>query len=295
MSFPAVIDNTMRKAFVECPQRFARRHVENLRPSAASSVDLVFGGAFAKGVEVARKRFYVEPCLVTELAIEEGIAAAVAEYGDFQPPAVSYKTKARLVGALRYYFEQWPLGADGLTPVDGGIEYMFNIELPLQHPDTEKPLQYAGRFDMLATDTNGRYYVVDEKTTSRLGDSWVAQWDLDAQMTGYIWAARFKTPAESEILAQVRGISILKNDYGHVEIPVVRSAWMIKRWYEQLFLDVLRMVECYQLGRWDFALGNACVPYGRACDYAMLCKSPNPERLIEGNYKIEVWNPLERV
>lgn len=189
---------------------------------------------------------------------------------------------------------------------------MFDFELPIVHPDTGINLRYAGRYDMLASDKNGRLYVVDEKTTSRLGDSWVSQWDLDTQMTGYIcsvkkayedeWVASTKGPREfemPEIMAQIRGISILKNDYGHAEIPIVRPQWMIDRWYMQLHADVSRFVRAYENAKgvgqqaYDMALhSNACSAYNRDCDYKQLCLSPNPERLVTGSYQTAIWNPL---
>jgi len=277
------------------------RHVRNIRPVSDESVDLRFGSAFATGVEITRKAFFQED-LPAKTAIEDGIEAALVAYGDFVAPDKSNKTAVRLVGALRYYFEQWPLGEDGLTPVAGGIECMFDIPLPLTHPDTGEPIRYAGRYDMLATGVNGRIYVVDEKTTSRLGNSWNAQWDLDAQMTGYIWSVLYgigyrvgkaAIAPDVEVMAQIRGVSILLRDYGHAEIPLVRPIWAIDRWYNQMLRDVRRMVDSYETGTWDAALySNACVAYQRPCDYTMLCTSPNPERHIEHNYQTVVWNPI---
>jgi hypothetical protein len=283
----------MRKAFIECPTRMMRRYVENLAPLEAR-VDLHFGACFAKGIEAARCCFYEEEGYDSHAAMEVGIEAAIQAYGDFVSPSTSYKTKARLVSAIRFYFEQWPLGEDGLEPVEDGIEKSFAITLPLFNPDTGANLLYAGRYDMLATDANGRYYVVDEKTASRLGDTWHLQWDMDSQITGYIWATHIQASEPIEVMAQIRAVAILKNDYGHAEVPITRNKWMLERWYRQMLRDVERMIASYQAGEWDMALGPACSSYNRVCEYAQLCKSPNPERLIEGNYKVVVWNPLER-
>lgn len=290
MTFPALIDNSMRKAFSECPMRFMRRYCENL-VVVQPNVDLHFGACFAKGLEIARVRFY-EIKEDAQIAIGFGIQAATDMCGNFQSPVGSNKTLPRLIGALRYYFEQWPLGEDGLEPVKDGIECSFTVPLPIMHPETGLPLQYGGRFDMLATDSNGRYYIVDEKTASKLGEAWYAQWDLDSQMSGYIWATKQKVDAE--VMAQIRGISILRNDYGHVEVPIVRTNWMLEEWQEQLLHDVERMIRCYKAKWFDKALNGQCVAYGRDCDYKKLCMSPSPERLIGGHYKVEVWNPLEK-
>jgi PD-(D/E)XK nuclease superfamily protein len=297
MNFPVVIDNSMRKTFVACPTKFMRKYAQNLKQVSENSVNLHFGKCFASGIEIARKVFW-EAGSTQQEAIEAGINATSTAWNNFQSPPMSNKTLPRLIGALRYYFEQWPLGEDGLTPVANGIECSFAIDLPIVHPQTGLPLKYAGRFDMLAADPNDRWYVVDEKTTSRLGDSWFMQWDMDAQMTGYIWAVKqgaISSLADDwEVMAQVRGLSILKNDYGHAEVNIVRSTHMIEQWHQQLLRDVRRMVESYKAGEWDKNLSNSCTEYARQCEYAMLCKSADPAHLIEGNFKEEVWNPLLR-
>lgn len=291
MSFPNVIDNTIRKAFVRCPMLMKRQFVDNLRSVNENSVDLHFGACFARGLEVTRKHFFEAPHYEALDAIQRGIEEAQRMWGNFQSPPLSNKTLPRLIGALRYYFEQWPLGEDGLTPVGDGIECSFAFDLPIMHPETGLPLKYCGRFDMLAVDANGRYYVVDEKTTGRLGDSWYLQWDMDSQMTGYIYSVK-REHTDVEVVAQVRGISILKNDYGHAEVPVVRSQHMLDQWYEQLLHDVQHMIVCWKSKWWDQSFSQACTDYGRACEFAMLCKSADPARLIAGNYKEVVWNPL---
>lgn len=297
MNFPDVIDNSMRKAYASCPTKFMHKYYENIVPVNARTVDLHFGACFARGIEVARKSFYCKNGYTSASRInpvENGISAAVYAWGNFQSPPMSNKTLPRLIGALRYYFMQWPFENEWLTPVEDGIECSFAIDLPIMHPITNLPIMFAGRFDMLATDKNGRYYVVDEKTASKLGDSWIMNWDLDAQMSGYIWAVKQSKIADIEIMGQVRGISILKNDYGHVEVPIVRSKYMIDQWHEQLLHDVEGMIRCWKAKWWDKNLSNACTEYAHACDYAILCKSADPTRLIEGNFKEEIWNPLVR-
>jgi hypothetical protein len=238
-----------------------------------------------------------------QVAIEAAVEAGCEFYGDFQAPDKSLKTKARLITALRYYYEQWPLDED-LPPAPGGIEMSFNVELPILHPDTGRPLRYVGRFDCLAQDVQiGRYYINDEKTASRLGDTWINQWDMDAQMTGYIWGVQQTLGRPAEIVAQIRAVSILKYECGHAQVEIVRPQWQVDRWYEQMLRDVRRMVETYErfgpgsrmnLDHVDMAMSNVCYEYARSCDFMKLCKSPNPERLIEGNYEVVHWNPLVR-
>lgn len=315
MPFPHVIDNTIRKALAICQQQAAYKHIDNIQPVGEVSVDLHFGRCFATGVEMARRWYFGTEPLSADSAIQAGMEAVTAAWGDYRLPSDSRspKTLSRLVQALTYYFQQWPLGEDGLTPVENGIEHGFNFEIPIAHPDDGVLLRYAGRPDMLAQDKNGRLHVVDEKTAGKFGDTWVSQWDLDTQMTGYIWGVQQQikanwhfagdtVPEMPEIVAQIRAVSIGSKEFGHVELPIVRPDWMIQRWYRQMLADVTHFKAAYEHSQrgtftcaYNLALhGNACTSYNRDCDYKMLCMSPNPERLVAGNYQTVVWDPLER-
>jgi hypothetical protein len=130
----------------------------------------------------------------------------------------------------------------------------------------------------------------DEKTTGKLGESWVSQWEMDSQMSGYAYAIKQINPT-AEVIAQIRGVSILKSEFGHIEANIVRKDWELERWHRQLVKDVQRMVLSYIKGEWDYALGNACNDYGRPCDFMMLCKSPNPKQRMDGNFVLNDWRP----
>jgi hypothetical protein len=293
MPFPAVIDNSIRKAFVSCPTKARYRHIENLIPIADAAIDLHFGGCFARGMELTRKAYWFEAANAVD-AINLGVAGANVMWGDYVAPPDHIKQKHRLEGALRFYFEQWPLGEDGFVPEPGGIECQFTFGLPFTHPDTGGPLLYAGRYDLRAFSENGTLFAVDEKTTKRLGDTWYSQWDLDAQMTGYIASIKKGRPT-NEIQALVRGVSILsKGAYGHAEVNIIRSDWQIEQWEKQLHRDVARMIDSYKAGEWDLNLSDSCNSYNRPCEYKPLCLTAHPERLIPSEYRVEIWNPLER-
>ena len=57
VTFPQAVDSTMLATFRSCPQKFFRQYVEHWKPKA-ESVHLVAGGAFAAGIEEARRAFY---------------------------------------------------------------------------------------------------------------------------------------------------------------------------------------------------------------------------------------------
>jgi hypothetical protein len=260
---------------------------------AAESVHLVAGRAFAAGLEAARRAFYIEH-LPPEEAIALGLGALWKEYGNWDPPEDEAKTAARMAGALEFYFHSYPLGADGAIPrLFGdrhGIEFSFIEPLPINHPETGDPILYSGRADMVA-EAFGGLFLYDEKTTSRLGPSWLTQWEHRSQFTSYCWGLRGHGIHPTGVV--VRGVSILKEKYGTEQVPTYRADWEVDRWLAQTVRDLRRMIECWKEGYWDYNLDTACSEYG-GCPLIRICKSPDPERWLPMYFHKRVWDPVTR-
>ena len=243
-------------------------------------------------MEQARRAFY-ERGLAGEEAVALGLAALIQRYGDFECPPDSAKSLERTCGALEFYFERYPLGADGAQPLafpngKSGIEFSFAMPLDINHPVTGDPLLYTGRSDMIA-EMFGGVYIVDEKTTTSLGPSWAKQWDLRSQFTGYCWSAREMGFKPAGVV--VRGVSILKTKFDTQQVMTYRSDYEIDRWYEQTLRDIKRMIECWESGYWDYNLDHACAEYG-GCALQTICKSPSPEDWLPIYFHKRVWDPL---
>lgn len=289
--FPHAVDSTMLSTFRSCPQKMFRQYVEHWKPQA-ESVHLVAGGAFAKGIEVARRSFFEEQKSPSE-AEADGLHALITKYGDFECPPDSAKSLERTAGALEFYFANYPLGEDSANPItfpDGrrGIEFSFAEPLNIKHPTSGDPMIYTGRADMIA-DFGGGVYVFDEKTTSQLGQSWPRQWELRSQFTGYAWAAR--RIGIDVTGAIVRGVSILKTKYDTMQSLTDRPAWEVDRWEAQVHRDIARMIQCWEDGYWDYNLDHACAEYG-GCGLVRICKSENPETWLPMQFERRVWDPL---
>ena len=291
--FPVAIDSTMLGSFRSCPQKAFRQYVQHWKP-AAESVHLVAGGAFAEGIEVARRAYYERKASVSD-SVAEGLMALVTKYGDFECPADSAKSLERTAGALEFYFQNYPLDGSHAIPVSfsngqSGIEFSFAVPLPINHPVTGDPLLYTGRSDMIA-ESYGGIYIYDEKTTSSLGPSWAKQWDMRSQFTGYCWAARHYGIEAAGVV--VRGVSILKTKYDTQEVMTYRSPYEVDRWLDQTCRDIQRMIRCWEEGYWDFNLDHACSEYG-GCALQTVCKSNDPETWLNQYFTQRVWNPLAR-
>lgn len=291
--FPEFIDSTMIASFRSCPRKFYLEFLEHYKPRLPS-VHLHAGAAFAKGLEIAREAFYIDH-LPHEACVQAGVQALMESYGDFECPEDSPKSCSRMAGALVFYFDQYHMENDKAIPVTmpggaKGIEFSFAEPIDLVHPETGNPLLYVGRMDMLAQYA-GALYGEDDKTTSQLGASWSKQWDLRSQFTGYCWGAgRAGFPLQGFL---VRGVSILKTKYDTQQAITYRPQWMIDRWYDQLMLDVNRLIVAWQGGYYDYNLDHACNEYG-GCLFRRVCLSENPGPWLEQDYERRVWNPVER-
>lgn len=290
MPFPYFIDNTQRDAFVACPLKWKRSFIDNLAP-ITPSIHLHAGGCFAAALETTRRAYY-EDHKPEDHALALGLSRLIVGWGDPEFGSDEDKSLFRMIWAFDDYFREYPLHSDAVKPlmVDGraAVEFTFAIPLPVNNPDSGDPLVYTGRFDMLGVFQDS-IFVVDEKTSAMLGQSWGQQWDLKSQFTGYCAAAReYGYPVAGAI---IRGVGLLKNSTTFQPVLQYRPDWQIDRWWIQMIRDVKRMVAAYTSGEYDAALSEPCSQYG-GCAFRRLCLSPNPEAWIEGYFTERNWDPL---
>lgn len=300
IDFPIALDSTIIAAFRSCPQKAYQEYFCHWK-SREPSIHLHAGGAYASGLEAARRAFYEQGASVRD-AEACGLEALIRAYGQFACPADSAKSLERMCGALEFYFTQYPLDRDAATPLllpNGrrAIEFSFAIPLPISHPQSGDPLLYCGRCDMLV-DFAGGIYVLDDKTTSSLGPQWSRQWNLRSQFTGYVWAAQQSGIDASGAL--IRGVSILKTKYETQQALTHRSPFLINRWYKQLLGDIRRMIDMWEAtaatgnsDEFHFNLDHACNEYG-GCPFTRVCESANPNDWLPMYFQRRVWNPLLR-
>lgn len=303
--FPPAVDNSMRKSLVRCQKLAYWKHERGLVPIGENRVHLEAGKAFAAGLCAARRAFYGEGIADPYDLLKIALAACRPAYNYTGPmPQWCFKTLDRIEGALAFYMDKWPFATDPLRPVrlnDGrlGIELCIPFPIPVSHPITGKLLVHVANFDMLALDDQNRYWVVDEKTTGKMGDSWAMQWTLDAQLTGYCKAARILLQEEgisSPLVAGavIRGIAFHKTDYAGMECLEPRQEWELDRWYLQMVRDMQDWADAHKSGQHQMVMDHACALYNSPCEYAGLCKSREPEKRIEGSFVVKHYDPLNR-
>ena len=283
-AFPGVIDASMRSDFVSCPMRFYRAHVQRITLPEAG-VHLHFGGCFAKGLEYFRRAYFLEGKSHSD-ALVAGLSAIVRSWGEYETDNPT-KNLPRCLEALDSYFVEYDPAREIYRPTQ--VECTFAIPLDIRHPQSGDPILYAGRFDAFCRTEAGAYFILDDKTASQLGASWLNQWKIRGQFTGYAWGAREYGVEPAGIL--IRGVGILRTQTSHAQVIEQRGKWMIERYKKQLERDIRRMIQCWQDDAWDQAFDHACSDFG-GCSYLTLCDSPNPANW-EAQYVPKTWNPLE--
>lgn len=289
--FPKWIDNTGLSDFITCERKGFYSKVKLIIPEGRNT-GFVSGGAFAKGLEVAKTAFYIHGKSVDE-SLGLGLEALWKDYGDHEPSKnQSAKTWQGMSHAYLYYFDVWPLGDDPCKPAmlaEGrpAIEFSFAIPLEVNHPQTGEPILYTGRCDTIGQ-FRSSLYIVDEKTTKGIGPHWAAAWSLRGQFLGYTYAARLY--GYNVKGAIVRGIAILVTENKHAECIRPYSEHLIETWWNRTNYQVRRMVDCWKRGEWIEDFSHGCDSFG-GCPYMRICETANPEAW-EAQFITSTWDPL---
>lgn len=288
-AFPAWIDSSAISEFRACERRDFYGRKEQLS-AVAPNVHFVAGGAFAKGLEVTRRQFFLGG-KSEEDAIACGLEALWIAYGNPDGlPEDNLKPWDLMSSALVAYFDRYKLGEDVVKPfmVEGAltVEFSFSVPLPILHPESGLPILYCGRVDAIG-DYRGALFTCDEKTTSRLGYSWTDKWPMRGQFIGYNWAAAQHGLKVAGTI--VRGVAVRKSgEVDFAEAMVYHPQWLIDRWLHETVETVRRMIEAWQHSSWSYALGYPC----ENCSFQRLCTTPDWQTFKEPYFKENTWNPL---
>lgn len=289
-TFPQVFDSTILLT-AACPIKFYYQFCIGLSPMQ-KSIHLHAGGAFAHAVEKTRKAFYLKKLPLNE-AIYEGWREFINYWGEYEAPENSYKSFENVSAALFSYFNQYDPSSDYIQPYiksngEPAVEFTFSIPLPILHPDTNEPIIYAGRCDMIGVFNRGPTCIVDEKTSYSFSPDWAKQFNMRGQFLGYLWAAQsFGIPAS---MCVVRGVAIQQRSIKHLEAILTFPQWQIDRWQQEMLRKVQYLKDCWVNKDFPLNYGDACSSYG-GCPMMDLCGSENPHIWYD-SYEVRKWSPL---
>lgn len=157
-----------------------------------------------------------------------------------------------------------------------------------------EPLQYGGIID-LGVSFSDRIYVVDHKTTTRMGESYFLQFKPDNQMTGYIWAAS-KLTDQAVGGAIINAIGVYKSkDTVFDRKPTTRTPVEIQRWLEGVLWQANEIKRCEANNYWPL-ITKHCTMYG-LCEFHnvhVLANEAEWAKRLEQDYVKSKWDHEHR-
>jgi len=303
--FPHVLDATIVSHFRLCQYKMMIEHVLGYRPKAPN-IHLHFGGCLAKGLEIARRAFYLHQKQPHQ-CLADGVRAIFTEWGDWPVRIEEGKWTERnksleaCVSSLALYLEKWPLGIEPARPIRTAtgapaIEIVHPIPIPdvPVHPVTGRRLYYAIRADMVVEmfPTGWKMGFDDKSSGTSIDSSWHDKFRLRNQFLGYTWGLRqLGVPVKGIV---IRGVAPLSDRIELVETMVLPTDMQIDRWLRMLKITVVEMVNCWKTGLWKWDFADGCTAFNRPCEYMKLCLANDPMAFIDTDYHVDRWDPLEQ-
>lgn len=182
-----------------------------------------------------------------------------------------------------------------------GIEIPFNLSIKINYiangEEQEQIIHFIGKVDGIHIREDGTLVIHENKTASRLDDSWLGQWYKSHQITGYCLAGSYFTGLNC-YQARVLGMQIPVPKYSGYAFRTDRvdrqtedfSDWA--RWV----LTNNQIIEEYKNNP-EIAPMNthACCKYYTQCSFMPICTQNIEDRknIIENEMQIQEWSPLD--
>jgi hypothetical protein len=184
-----------------------------------------------------------------------------------------------------------------------GIEIPFNtivtITFVANGMENIQDFNFIGKIDGIHVKRkdNNSLIIHENKTASRLDDSWLGQWYKSHQITGYCLVGSYFTNQEC-IQARVLGMQIpapKSSGYAFRMERVDREHFSFSDWARWI-LTTYEIIEDYKEIPEKAPMNtHACCKFYRQCAFIPVCCSSEEERkrIIEEDMVIDEWNPLE--
>ena len=205
---------------------------------------------------------------------------------------ISNITESLIAYIDAYDMERYPIWirepSDPNTDI--GIEIPYDIVAGIRWTDDECPgdivngtkARFTGKLDGLHYNKD-ELIVIEEKTGARLDDSWLSQWVLSHQITGYCLAATTFTGLSCNH-ALVSGMRIpigrvpaegIRKEY------VPRSPLMFEKW-ANWFVTTINTIDQYADDVTDAPMyTHSCNRYFRSCSFLPLCACDTVEEKLQ--------------
>jgi hypothetical protein len=269
-----------------CAREYQYRVLRGLRPKK-KSVDLLFGGWYAKALELFHKD------RASGVDYDDALRATVRRvlewtwFGDEGPwqSGNANKNRETLIRSVIWYLDQYRddtfqtvILADGRPAVELPFRFQIDDEIWL-----------TGHIDRLV-EHNGDIYIQDQKTTRQsLGSWYFKKFDLSVQMSQYAYAGKivYKQPIKGVLIdaAQI-AVGFTRFERGFT----FRSDDQLDEWLNETIAAIKDIWAQAPTWRRNDA---ACGRYG-GCDFFDVCSKPARvrETYLNADFEVAFRNPL---
>jgi hypothetical protein len=279
VKMPKAIDFTMLSTFLRCKRRYYYRMVRNLvgkKPPTAAE--------FGRCIHKALDEWYKSKDDKKAIDI---FANAFKEDPEDDKRTIEIGKKL-----LEIYFSQY--ANQNITVL--ASELSFDLPMPVFND-----VNYIGRIDKII-EWDGAVYVMDHKTTSRLGFTFFYKIKPNMQFTGYVWAAQQlgQDRCSGVVLDALLVAKGLLTSSARAKLtPVARDIATythddIAEWKEDVASLLDDIAGCYQKDKWCRNT-EGCTDFVE-CPYRRICKEDRAirEAIIKQDYKEECWDPRRK-
>ena len=268
-------DYTMMSTFLRCRRKYLYRIEQGLVPRAAPMAP-----NFGKSIHLALDSWYVD----------HNVEKAISLFReDFVEDLSVDDKRTHKMGEwiLKNYHEKYQDQPFEII----STEKQFTIPLPNGN-------NLTGRIDKIIK-WGGVVWIVDHKTTSSLGPSYVKMIEPNLQFDGYIYAARklghHAVGVIVDALLVAKGL-LDSSSRGRLT-PLLRydsyrsDAQLVE--YEMIAMDVQKDITiCERSGIWCPNY-DSCTYYGE-CPYRRACVEEESlrHRILDSEYTVDHWNPI---
>tara|TARA_R100001594_G_C4036753_1_gene262364 strand:+ start:544 stop:1620 length:1077 start_codon:yes stop_codon:yes gene_type:complete len=233
------------------------------------------------------------------------VLESLYSYGFYDDPSDTKRTVTNISEGLICYIDAYNMEKHPIYENENriGVEIPFDIVVTIDWlegsegytTEHQTKARFTGKLDGLQYD-RGKLMICEDKTGSRLDDSWLAQWVLSHQITGYCLAGATFT-GEDCFKAQVTGmkIPIARNPIDTIRKEKVNrrpdpfiEEWT--RWFvhsvaiDQKYRDDLNNAPMYT---------HSCNRYFSSCSFVPYCVADIDERAqILEEMETDEWSPL---
>jgi hypothetical protein len=232
-----------------------------------------------------------------------GAIAVLDSSGFYDDPRDKRRTLNNMEECAFAYINRWRFDhpvwtRDGSNPIaDVGIEIPFDLVVSITGMDM-LDFRLTGRVDGIHRNTRNQLTVHDNKTASRLNDSWSMSQVLNHQYTGYCIAASVFT-GEPVNNAEILGLAVplpKAYDFGsYIREPIQRLDHHYNQWLTWL-VHTVKLCRQYA----DDPYGapkytHSCNRYFRPCAFIPFCDSDDDEKhRIVQEMEHDEWSPLAK-